>query len=127
MKRRGILNAELSRGLARLGHGHQVVIADCGLPLPRGADVIDLALVAGVPTFCQVLDAILAEIVVECSLAASESQGSVVADWLSARGLRPDLVPHEHFKELLPTAALIVRTGEATSWANVALRCGVPF
>ncbi len=127
MKRRGILNAELSRGLARLGHGHQVVVADCGLPLPRGADVIDLALVAGVPTFCQVLDAILAEIVVEGSLAASESQGSVVAQWLSARGLRPALVPHERFKELLPEAALIVRTGEATSWANVALRCGVPF
>lgn len=127
MRRGGILHPELAAGLARLGHGHLVAVVDCGTPLPRGAQVVDLALVAGVPTFTQVLDALLAEIVVEGSVAAAESAGSVVAGWLTERGLVPEVVGHDELKALLPEAALVVRTGEATSWANVLLRCGVPF
>jgi D-ribose pyranase len=64
---------------------------------------------------------------VEASVAAAESAGTPVAAWLGERGLEPELVPHEEFKALLPRARLVVRTGEATPYANVALRCGVPF
>ncbi|MBB5960525.1 D-ribose pyranose/furanose isomerase RbsD [Saccharothrix tamanrassetensis] len=56
MKRAGIPHAGLSAEPARLGHTDEVVVADCGLPIPSG-----------------------------------------------------------------------VRTGEATPYANVLLRCGVPF
>jgi D-ribose pyranase len=38
-----------------------------------------------------------------------------------------DRVPHEHFKELTRGAAAVVRTGEATPYANVLLIAGVPF
>lgn len=127
MKRSGVLNPALAEGLARLGHGHLVLVVDCGTPIPPGARVVDVSVVAGVPGFVQVLDAVLDEIVVEGSVAAGESAGTVVAGWLAARGLSPELVPHEDLKALLPGAALVVRTGEATPWANVALRCGVPF
>ncbi|WP_265521475.1 D-ribose pyranase [Oerskovia flava] len=127
MRRTGVLNPALAEGLARLGHGHLVVVADCGLPLPRSATVVDLALVHGVPGFTQVLDAVLGEIVVEGSLAATESTGTVVSTWLGERGLAPELVPHETLKKVLDAAALVVRTGEATPFANVVLRCGVPF
>ena len=129
MKRAGILHAGLSRELARLGHTQQVVVADCGLPLPRGADtvVVDLALTRGVPTFEQVLDALLGELVVEGATLADEARGTVVERWVTARGLEPDAVPHARIKELADGAALVVRTGEATPYANVVLRCGVPF
>jgi D-ribose pyranase len=36
-------------------------------------------------------------------------------------------VPHEEFKRAMAGAVLFVRTGEATPYANVMLRCGVPF
>ena len=127
MKRTGLLNPDLAAGVARLGHGHLVLVVDCGTPIPPGARVVDVTVVAGVPSFVQVLDAVLDEIVVEGSVAASESAGTVVTDWLEERGLNPQLVPHEDLKALLPGAALVVRTGEATPWANLALRCGVPF
>lgn len=127
MKRSGVLNPDLAAGLARLGHGHLVLVVDCGTPLPPEARTVDVSVVAGVPSFVQVLDAVLAEIVVESSVAASESTGTPVAGWLAARGLTPELVPHDELKTLLPGAALVIRTGEATAWANVALRCGVPF
>lgn len=127
MRRAGVLNPALAEGLARLGHGHLVVVADCGLPLPPSAPVVDVAVVHGVPRFTQVLDAVLDEIVVEGSVAATESSGTVVGAWLEVRGLAPELVPHDTFKSLLDSAALVVRTGEATPYANVVLRCGVPF
>lgn len=127
MRRTGVLNSDLAAGLARLGHGHLVAVVDCGTPLQRDARVVDLALVAGIPQFSQVLDAVLAEIVVEGSVAAQESAGTVVADWFAERGLSPELVSHEEFKSRLPDVTLVVRTGEATPWANVLLRCGVAF
>ena len=129
MKRRGILHADLAREVARLGHTHHVVVADCGLPLPRGGDVavVDLALVTGVPSFEQVLDALLDELVVEASTIADEARGTAVERWVTTRGLEPSAVPHERLKELTAGAALVVRTGEATPFANVLLRCGVPF
>lgn len=127
MKRSGVLNPALAEGLARLGHGHLVLVVDCGTPIPPGARVVDVSVVAGVPSFVQVLDAVLDEIVIEGAVAAGESAGTVVAGWLEERGLSPELVPHDDLKRLLPGAALVVRTGEATPWANVALRCGVPF
>ena len=55
MKKAGILNADLIGALSRLGHGDVVLLADCGMPAPRGVPVIDLALVHGIPRFEQVL------------------------------------------------------------------------
>ena len=37
------------------------------------------------------------------------------------------LVPHEELKRIVARAKLVVRTGEATPYSNVILRCGVPF
>ena len=37
------------------------------------------------------------------------------------------LVPHWELKVRTADARLVVRTGEATPYSNVILRCGVPF
>lgn len=34
MKKNGILNSEITKVLADLGHTDTIVIADCGLPIP---------------------------------------------------------------------------------------------
>ena len=129
MKRRGIINAPLSGALARLGHTQTVVIADCGLPLPAGVAVVDLAVRFGLPGFFDVLDAVLDEIVVESATVAGEVRAANPGCWegLRARLQTVELVTHDELKARLQGVQLVVRTGEATPFANVILHCGVPF
>lgn len=127
MRRHGILNAQLAAAISRLGHTDTIVVADCGLPVPNGVDVVDLAVTFGVPRFTQVLDALLADCVFEACTAASEALGTTAGDFISERFPSAQYVAHEELKRQSANAKLIVRTGEATSFANVVLRCGVPF
>ncbi len=127
MKKQGILHGDLSRALARLGHTDLVIVSDCGLPIPRGVPVVDLALVHGIPSFEQVLDALLSEMVFERCTAATEAQSGAAGTWLAARFPEIDFVSHENLKLLSASATLIIRTGEATPYANAALYCGVSF
>ena len=130
MLRHGILNARLAGALARLGHTHQVVIADAGLPLPYGVPgctIVDLALVAGVPRFEQVLDAVLDTIVVDHAEATLEGRSHPAHEWITGRLDNVSLISHEELKARLPETQLVVRTGESTPYANVILHCGVPF
>ncbi|MDG9716737.1 D-ribose pyranase [Streptomyces sp. DH24] len=129
MKRAGILNRRLAGALAGLGHGDGVLVCDVGMPVPDGPHLVDLAFRAGVPSFAEVLDGLLAELVVEGATAATEVRAAnpEAAALLDARLPALDLVPHERLKELSAGARLIVRTGEARPYANVLLRCGVFF
>ncbi|GAA2201234.1 D-ribose pyranase [Sinomonas flava] len=127
MKKRGILNGPLSGAIATLGHGDLVVVADCGLPLARTGPVVDLAVVPGMPPFTAVLDALLDELIVESALAAEECKGGPVEEWIQPRLPSTDYISHEQLKSLTAAAKILVRTGEQTPYANVILRCGVPF
>lgn len=130
MKRAGILHAELSGRLARLGHTDYVAVADSGLPVPAGVPVVDLALRRGVIDFPTVLDALVSELVLEAHVIASQTLSSPALAWIDkhadALGER-HLVDHEVFKDRLEACRFVIRTGEATAYANVILRCGVPF
>ena len=121
MKKHGILNPALNRAIARLGHRDQVVVADCGLPVPRAVPVVDLALVFGIPRFEQVMDALLAEVL------AHEARDTPAEGWIVARVPAVTYVPHDELKVRVGDAAFVIRTGETTSYANVILTCGVPF
>lgn len=129
MKRTGILNRHLAGALAELGHGHGVLVCDAGMPIPDGPRVVDLAFRAGVPSFAEVLDGLLAELVVEGATAAEEVRTANPAATALLESRFPDLayVSHERLKDLSSGARLIVRTGEARPYANVLLRCGVFF
>ncbi|MFI2034102.1 D-ribose pyranase [Streptomyces bottropensis] len=129
MKRAGILNRHLAGALAELGHGHGVLVCDAGMPVPEGPRVVDLAFRAGVPSFAEVLDGLLDELVVEGATAAREVRVANPGATALLEGRFPDLelVSHEKLKELSAGARLIVRTGEARPYANVLLRCGVFF
>ncbi|MFJ6566064.1 D-ribose pyranase [Streptomyces sp. NPDC091292] len=129
MKKAGILNRGLSGALAELGHGDEVLVCDAGMPIPRGPGVVDLAFRAGVPSFAEVLDGLLAELVVEGATAAREVRDAnpAAAALLGDRFPGLELVPHAEVKARSAGARLVVRTGEARPYANVLLRCGVFF
>ncbi|WP_338696690.1 D-ribose pyranase [Streptomyces sp. Q6] len=129
MKRAGILNRHLAGALAELGHGDGVLVCDAGMPIPAGPRVVDLAFRAGVPSFAEVLDGLLDELVVEAGTAAHEvrSANPSAAGLLESRVPSLGFVTHEELKALSASARLVVRTGEARPYANVLLRCGVFF
>ncbi|MER5900411.1 D-ribose pyranase [Streptomyces mirabilis] len=129
MKKAGILNRHLSGALAELGHGDGVLVCDAGMPIPAGPRVVDLAFRAGVPSFAEVLEGLLEELVVEGATAAHEVRGAnpEATALLDARFPTLSTVSHEELKSLSAGAKLIVRTGEARPYANVLLRCGVFF
>ena len=129
MKCGGIINANLAGAMGRLGHTDFVVVCDAGLPIPPGPVVVDLAFRFGVPAFETVLSGLLEELVIEGAVAAEEVENQNPSSHEFLRGLLPDLVlvPHEELKRMVAGAKLVVRTGEATPYSNVILRCGVPF
>jgi D-ribose pyranase len=129
MKKAGILNRHLAGALVELGHTDQVLVCDVGLPIPTGPRLVDLAFRAGVPSFAEVLDGLLSELVVEGGTAAEEIRDANPEAYALLDTRLPELamVPHEKLKELSAGVRLIVRTGEARPYANVLLRCGVFF
>lgn len=127
MKRRGILNAGLNAAVSRLGHGDLVMLADCGMPAPAGVQVIDLAVVHGIPRFGEVLEALLEDLVFETATAATEVRGTEAETWIAKRFEEVSYVSHAELKTLSGSAKLFIRTGEATPYANVLLGSGVSF
>ena len=65
MQKIGILNSDIAKVLADLGHTDTIVIGDCGLPVPAGVPKIDLALKPGTPSFLDVLTEVLKYMEVE--------------------------------------------------------------
>ena len=133
MKRAALLNIELSQIIAAMGHGDMLVIGDAGLPVPPGVRRVDLAVARGVPSLDQVLQAILSELQVEAAIVANEClDGQQLPAWYQQRqadGLpsAPQCVSHEEFKAMSRQAVAVMRTGECTPYANIALRSGVAF
>lgn len=131
MKRTALLHAELSRAIASLGHGDMIVIGDAGLPVPDGPLRIDLALTPGIPRVADVLRVVLSEMQVERAVVAQEAldaNGGQLPAWCEGQlSVVPEAVSHADFKRLSAHAKAVVRTGECTPYANIALVSGVCF
>lgn len=131
MKKQGILNSHISEVLSRLGHTDTIVIGDCGLPIPDGTIRIDLAIKLGNPSFMEVLEAVFQDMAVEKLTLANEIKEfnpNVMSEVLTlTNGIPAQYMPHEQFKEETKKAKAIIRTGEATPFANIILHAGVIF
>ena len=131
MKKSGILNPELAKQLAMLGHFDKICISDAGLPIPGDVLRIDLALTKDVPLLATVLKALEIEIQVQEVIVAKETETKnaplaalVKKLWPGAKQTR---VTHEKFKDQIKDCRVVIRTGEFTPYANVILVSGVPF
>lgn len=124
-----LLNPDLLAHLAAAGHTDVVVIADAGLPLPPGVPVVDLSLVPGTPSFADTARAVIAALAVESAVIAEESQRHPVSATLTGllAGIPVKVASHEELKLLSRRARVVVRTGECSPFANVALIAGVTF
>jgi D-ribose pyranase len=133
MKKNGIWHAELARLITALGHTDHLVVCDAGLPIPRGAEMVDLAVSRNLPRFSDVVDVILTEGAFEAATIAGEMacrNPEVHSILTGLLGLIPtSTVTHEEFKRLTRNGdrTVFVRTGEATPYANVLLVAGVAF
>lgn len=131
MKRSGILNAELSKVIAELGHTDTLVIADAGLPIAYTSKKVDLALAAGIPTFLETFELILEEVILEKIILADEIKNEspqIHKEIINiVKDIEIEYFSHEFFKQKASEAKCIVRTGEYTPFANIILVSGVDF
>lgn len=129
MKKHGILNRELAAEFAKLGHTDQITIADCGLPIPEGVRCIDLSYVIGKPSFIEIFEAVLDDVQVESAFIAREIKDANVKLYhiVQEKVGKTTEVSHEEFKVMTRNSKVIIRTGEATPYANIILQSGVIF
>ncbi len=133
MKKIGTLNSRLSAAIALMGHTDKLVICDSGLPIPYGAEVIDLALAPNIPRFLDVVRVVLQELEIEGTVVAKEMESVSKDTYQQLTKLLPKVpmkkVTHEQFKKLTGARGNVtfVRTGEATPYANVIFISGVTF
>ena len=131
MKKDRVLNPKILEAVATTGHTDMLVIGDCGLPLPRGVEVIDVSVTAGLPRFMDLLKAVNTEFVAESAIVASEVEEKNPEVWAQIQkemnGAPIRLVPHEELKRITASARYIIRTGETSPYANIILIGGVNF
>jgi len=131
VKKFGMLNRDIAAVLAKLGHTDTVIIADCGLPIPEDVLCIDVSIKIGKPSFLTVLKAVTADMEIEGMTLAQEIEDSnqvlnnEILENYNATAIQ--YISHDDLKNQLKKAKAVIRTGEATPYANVILHAGVIF
>jgi D-ribose pyranase len=108
-----------------------ICISDCGLPVPDNVEVIDLAIKEDLPTFLQVLDAILEDYKCEKYFLATEiKDNNVFIDNKIKSRLRDqpvEYISHIDFKAKVKDCKVVIRTGEMTPYSNIILQSACIF
>src|ERR1019366_4992635 len=126
MQKTGILNPQLASLLARVRHTNTLVIADRGFPFWPMIETVDLALVDDVPTVLQLIVAVRPNHNFTLAYMAREFQKNNSAATRasfakSLTGIPIKFEPHVAFKQRVPNAIGLIRTGDTTPYANVIL------
>ena len=137
MKKNGILNSDIARVLAYMGHTDLLCIGDCGLPVPEETERIDLALRFGQPTFMEVLKEVASDMKIEKIILAEEMKEKnpeklqevlkFFDNYETGFKMEVEYVSHTELKNLTGTCKAVIRTGEITPYANIILRSGCIF
>lgn len=124
-----MLNRDLAGIFAKLGHTDQITIGDCGLPIPDEVPCIDLSYIIGKPSFDEILAVVLDDLVVEKAYVAAEMKAAnAKMHYVVNKSIEQiSEVSHEEFKAMTRNSKVIIRTGEASPYANVILQAGVIF
>jgi D-ribose pyranase len=126
MLKSGILNPQINALLSRVRHTNLLVIADRGFPFWPQIETVDISLVDDIPTVLQVVAAIRPNFSVGKALMAEEfvqhNRPEVCAAFAAALdGIALERLPHVEFKQRIPTAIGLIRTGDTTQYANLIL------
>jgi D-ribose pyranase len=124
MLKTGILNPDLVCLLARIRHTNTLVIADRGFPFWPQVETIDISLVDDIPTVLDVLRAIRPNFVMGQAWMAEEFRRDNTSDVqkkFSAQleGVPVTFEPHDVFKDRVPAAVGLIRTGDTIQYANM--------
>ena len=131
MKKTTVINSDLSRVIAQMGHFDTLAVGDAGMPVPAGTEKIDLAVTKNLPSFIDVLKNILSELQVQRIFLAEEMKTQNPKQLTAVKELLPNVeiqfIPHDQMKADLSKAHAFVRTGEMTPYSNIILDSGVTF
>lgn len=132
IKKIGVLHGELSKLLAEMAHHDTILIGDAGMPVPKGVQLIDLAVVDGVPTFFEVLSAVLSELHVEEAIIDTEMEEisphmKKELNKVIDKDIKLTELPHIEVQTLSEDCKAVIRTGEFTPYSNIILKSGVLF
>ncbi len=135
MKKNGIINADISRVLSYMGHTDTLAVGDCGLPIPDETERIDLSLKLGVPSFMEALSEVSREMKIEKIVLAEEIRENnphILEEILKLVNemdteCAVEYISHAELKERTKTCKAVIRTGEATPYANIILQSACLF
>jgi D-ribose pyranase len=133
MKKKGILNSDISRVLSYMGHTDWIAIGDCGLPIPDEVERIDLALTFGEPGFMKTLEVVADDMKVEKIILAEEIKDqnpdvlNQINEYFAGQNIEVEFVSHVELKAKTHECKAVIRTGETTPYANIILQSGCIF
>lgn len=132
MLKNGILNPQIARVLASIGHQDMLVVSDAGLPMPLGVERIDLAWKPNEPRYIDVLHEILKNVVVEKVVLANELKTISPEMHTKILNILPtnveiEYIPHVQLKQLTKESRAIIRTGEFTPYPSIILVAGCSY
>ncbi|BAV01700.1 D-ribose pyranase [Lactococcus formosensis] len=131
MKKTKVINSDISRVIAQMGHFDKLSIGDAGMPVPKGTEKIDLAIDNGIPSFMDVLNNVLEELEVQKIYLAEEIKENNPTVLAQITDRLPDtpieFIPHNDMKAELNNCHAFIRTGEMTPYANILLESNVVF
>lgn len=134
MKKSTMLNSHVSQAIATMGHFDLLTVNDAGMPIPNDERRIDLAVTKGLPSFIDVLAAVLDELKIQKIYLAEEIKTHNAAQLKQIKTLvNQDVeiafIPHSEIKAYLshPLNKGNIRTGEITPFSNIILESNVTF
>jgi len=126
MIKSGLLNPHVLSLMARVRHTNTIVIADRGFPFWPDIETVDLSVVDDLPTVLHLLAALRQNHTFGEAYMAEEFLGAnprrTQAKFASALdGIALAHEPHDLFKQRVPSAIGLIRTGDTTQYANMIL------
>ena len=124
MLKTGILNPAINSLISRVRHTNTLVIADRGFPFWPRLETVDISLVDDIPTVLDVMRAIRANFVAGRAFMAEEflaaNGNDVRLEFEQAlSGVPLVFEPHVQFKQRVPDAIGLIRTGDTVQYANL--------
>lgn len=131
MKKSGILNTHISTLIADIGQTDMIAVVDASVPIPDETKKIDLALIKGIPTFEDTLNALLEEIEyneVVVSMEVEEGNKEIYEYIVNkVDGKKISKLSYEQLKLMLKKCKGVIRCGEATPYSSIIIKSASIF